>query len=554
MPEWPLVGEQVDLAREVESLRADLGYERDTNLLMLESLADLQLAAEDKGWISAEMQAERDFSTEGRKRIAINCELVAAANPLAKRAVQLRTGYIWGEGVSISCAQDEVEGGGDPQDVNAILQAFVDEPRNRNALFGQAAHEDIEHRCATAGEIFYCLPTNRLTGQVTVRKIEPDEITEIITNPEDRDEDWYYKRVYTRRALGPTDRWAQKTITVYYPALGYNPRGTDRLPKIGDAEVLWDQPVRAVILNRPTSRSQRGIGDLYSVLPWIRASKEIMEAWVLLFKALTRYAYQVKTRGDRTQDTARRMRAANDAAGPAGNAGGAGATYVGGNDTHLEAVSKTGATIDNDAAKPIVQLISAGVGIPITMLLGDPGVTGARAVAETLDAPTKIVMGARRGVHREALLDICDYVINWAIKVGKLKGSITYEGTREIGTLAGEQDRTVLIDFPPFESEDVKAAVEAIETAASLGVMPDALLLQLILTALKVPDADKIIEANTDDDGNWLDIDAQAQDRQARQGGGEQDREVPDAGDGADVPAGRAGEDPAVPNGRPGNS
>jgi hypothetical protein len=401
--------------------------------------------------------------------------------------------------------------------------------------------------------VFYCLPTNRLTGQVTVRKIEPDEITEIITNPEDRDEDWFYKRVYTRRGLSINDGWATKTITVYYPALGYNPRGTDRLPRIGDADVLWDQPVRAVILNRPTSRSQRGVGDLYSVLPWIRASKEIMEAWVMLFKALTRYAYQVKTRGDRTQQTAARMRAANEAVSPAGNQDRVGATYVGGNDTHLEAVSKTGAQIDNDAAKPIVQLISAGVGIPITMLLGDPGVTGARAVAETLDAPTKIVMGARRGVHREALIDICDYVVNWAIKVGALKGTITYEGSREIGTLAGNQDRTIQIDFPPFESEDVKAAVEAIETAAALDVMPKALLLRLVLSALKVPDADKVIDANTDDEGNWIPIDDQAQDRQARQGGGEQDREVPDGGDGEDVPTGGSGEDTAQPFGRSSN-
>lgn len=544
MPEW-VTPEQRDLVGEAERWREAFAYERDTNTLMLESLADLQLAAEDKGWINAEFQADHEFSPEGRKRIATNCELVKTANPLAKRAVQLRTGYVWGEGISISCdADDTAEGSTEkPQDVNAILQEFIDDPRNRDVLFGATAHEDLESVLATHGEIFYSLPTNRLTGKVIVRTIHSDEIVDIITNPEDRNEPWFYKRQYVRRGGDLGETWATKTITVYYPALGYNPRGTDRVKRIGDSEVRWDEPIRAVIVNKPTSRAMRGVGDLYTVLPWVRASKEILEAWVLLFKALTRYAYQVKTRGDRTQQAARRIREAQAAPGPAGNPDHAGATYVGGNDSHLEAISKSGAQVDADGARPVQVMVAAGMGVPITMLLGDPGTTGARAVAETLDAPTKIVMGQRQSVHKEALLDICDYVINWSIKVGRLKGSITYDGSREIATLRGDQPRTVQIDFPPFESDDVAKAVEAIATANDLDVIPKALLLRLVLSALKVPDLDEIMEANTDEDGNWIDVDAEAQDQQARRGGqtgiagaddGNNDQDPADSGAGAD--------------------
>ena len=54
----------------------------------------------------------------------------------------------------------------------------------------------------------------------------------------------------------------------------------------------------------------------------------------------------------------------------------------------------------NEAIK---RMVSAGLGIPITMLLTDPGVTGARATAETLDEPTQLEFGVRRGLWKAVM-------------------------------------------------------------------------------------------------------------------------------------------------------
>jgi hypothetical protein len=63
---------------------------------------------------------------------------------------------------------------------------------------------------------------------------------------------------------------------------------------------------------------------------------------------------------------------------------------------NLEAIPKSGATIDSESGKPLAAMVAAALGMSVTMLLADPGTTGARAVAETLDKPTILEMGMRR--------------------------------------------------------------------------------------------------------------------------------------------------------------
>ena len=82
----------------------------------------------------------------------------------------------------------------------------------------------------------------------------------------------------------------------------------------------------------------------------------------------------------------------------------------------LEAIPKTGATIDSGSGKPLAAMVGGGAGVPVTMLLADPGVTGARATAETLDKPTILEMGMRRAAVGQRLKRILSYVIDQAVK------------------------------------------------------------------------------------------------------------------------------------------
>jgi hypothetical protein len=156
-------------------------------------------------------------------------------------------------------------------------------------------------------------------------------------------------------------------------------------------------------------------------------------------------------------------------------------------------------------------MVASGLDVPVTMLLADPGVTGARATAETLDTPTELMAGQRRGVWSDFLDRILGYVIDQAVKApqGALKGTVGRdEWGREVITLAGDTPRTVDFDWPDLTEISVKHLVEAISAADEVvgGAGPAKLvLIKLVLQALGVRDVDEVVEQLTDEDGNWVD-------------------------------------------------
>lgn len=499
MPQWPTtaVSETDRLEIELAATNSELEFTR-------ESLADVELALEDRGWIALTMQAAQEFTREGRRRAAALCRILAIQNALIKRGIAVRTGYIWGDGVEIS-AKDA--------DVNRVIQSFLDD--NHASYSGSQAREESEKSLATDGDILRALPTSPLTGRVKVRTIDPDEIEEIITNPEDRDEPWFYLRQYTTVVLeegytGMTRR-RRETRKVMYPALGFRPR---LRPKVIDGiEVKWDTPVQHLAVNRIDGWSF-GIGDAYAAIFWARAYKEFLEDWSKLTKSLSRYAWRVTSanrgKASRAATEARRVAATN-----VPNESQAGATVVAAGST-LEAIPKTGATIDAESGRPLAGMAAAALGIPVTMLLSDPGQTGARAVAETLDEPMKHEMQLRRSLHEAADRQLFDYVIDQAIKAprGPLSGTVRLdEYGDEVIILAGPEgdgDRSIDFGWPSLEKVAVDVITKAITAADDSGKVPPVVIARLFLTALGVRNIDEALKEFLDEDGNWVDPDLSA--------------------------------------------
>ena len=100
------------------------------------------------------------------------------------------------------------------------------------------------------------------------------------------------------------------------------------------------------------------------------------------------------------------------------------------------------------------------------MLLADPGVTGARAVAETLDKPTILEMGMRRLLWQAACGEILEHVIDRprsrrrAARCAAACWSTTGAGKHT--TLAGGSSRTLEFTWPPLADLDPVKLVEAI--------------------------------------------------------------------------------------------
>ncbi|MFC5268452.1 hypothetical protein ACFPJ1_40640 [Kribbella qitaiheensis] len=471
-----------------------------------ESLADLELAFEDRGWERLSMDANRDLSAAGRRRIRDLCRVMNIANPLIKRGLGLRAAYVWGQGVTITVRDQSDDG----QDVNAVVQAFLDDPSNKKTFSGSQAREEMERSLGTDGEAAAALFTNPLTGRVQVRWVPVDEITEIISDPEDQVSHWYYRREYTAKTV-TAGRLIEQTLTSFYPALGYEPRGIDRPRFIDGYPVLWDSPIRMLAVNRP-SGSMRGIPDAFAAIAWARSYKEFLEQWSVLMKALARFAWQKKTRGDKVKQVAAKIASRAGTSVGSGNPDGVGATVVNTGDETLEAIPKTGATIDADSGRPLAAMAATALELPVTMLLGDPGVNGARAVAETLDQPTELGFWMRRNLWSEFQTDIINHVIDWAVRApqGELDGSVKREGNRVLVELPDNDDRTVDISWPEFSSMPIDTLVKAIVEADTTGLLPPLVTLRTLLGALKVDNADEILNEVTDEDGTFIDRRASA--------------------------------------------
>lgn len=490
---------------------------------LAEAFDRAELALEDAGWARMTGEAEAGFSPEGLRKASKVSRAMVVTNPLMRRGVALRTAYIWGAGVQVTARAAGKEGTG--QDVNAVVQAFLDDEGNRANLTGEQAHEEMEKALATDGNLFISLVTKPRSGRTQARTIPWEEVVDVLHNPEDRTDIWFFKRVWTTTALNDAGRTVTTNRTDWYPALGFRPPSRPR--SINGQEVHWDKPVLHVSVNR-LAGWKFGIGDVYTAIPWSRAYADFLRDWSQLIKALSAFAFRATASSSKLNKTAAALRAhatGNGISPPLGAPSSAGATFVGDPGSTLEAVPKSGATIDSESGRPLAAMVATAFDVPVTMLLGDPGVTGARATAQTLDPPMRLAMTARRNRWSEVHRRVLGHVILEAVRApaGPLRGTIIRDEDdgREILTLAQDTDATVETAWPPLEDETTAAKLAAVKIAADLSVLPPLHVARLALEALGEEDVDAILDEMTDDDGNFVDptigaaVDAIGRDRAA---------------------------------------
>lgn len=494
------------MSREVATLRAEVAAERNTNELLAESIADLERALADPGWIRFVHQTELEFAPDALVQLRAICRLYAIKNPLVKRGLKLRSAYVWGQGMEVTArANARSKDNPQEQDVHAVISGFLEDPANKRTVTGAGARDELEWSgLGCEGDVFIACFTKPATGRVQVRTLAPDEIIDVICNPDDSSEPWYYHRRWSSDKFDT--RSGSRIMSIeerMYPCLDYRPRS--KPSQLAGVKVMWDAPVLHVAANKPRGW-KRGIPDAYAAIDWARAYKEFLEDWGRLMRSLSRFAWKATTPGSKATAIKTKLAAPATRSEVTGEPLAAGAVAMMPADVALEAISKSGATIDAESGRPLAMMVAAALGVPVTMLLADPGQTGARATAETLDQPTELEMTQRRELWGEAYQRLFAYIILESVRApsGALKGTITRdEYDREVVALAGDTDTTVDIDWPELDDTDVGVLTKAIVEAAGVGVMPPEVVLRLLLTAFGVRNVDQLVESMLDDDGSF---------------------------------------------------
>src|SRR5512139_580191 len=151
-------------------LRERLDQELSNIEILQESYADLVAQLNEPGWLALSSQFEREFDAEGLKRIRAACRLYAVKNPLIKRAINLRTAYVWAQGCEITARANGKQDG--EQDVQAVIAKFLSDVGNQRAFTGPAARERLERCLGTDGEFFAACFSKPTTGEMQVRVVE----------------------------------------------------------------------------------------------------------------------------------------------------------------------------------------------------------------------------------------------------------------------------------------------------------------------------------------------------------------------------------------------
>ena len=161
---------------DIENLLRDAAINESNYELFTERIDALELALEDQDWQKLGETGNKEFSRAGIQRINELARLYWLKNPLIRRAVLTQSQYVFAQGVEINSENE---------DVNEVIQAFVDDPKNKAELTDHQNRSVKEIELQLFANIFFVFFTNNLTGKVRVRTIPEYEIQEIITDPDD---------------------------------------------------------------------------------------------------------------------------------------------------------------------------------------------------------------------------------------------------------------------------------------------------------------------------------------------------------------------------------
>lgn len=444
---------------------------------LTESMVALERQMVDDGWRRLTTQLDREFTRDGLDDLMRMSRAMYLSHPLIQRAVNVRAYYTWAQGVHVDAEDEQVQ--------ELVVEPMMEDHGNKKEIFGHQARILTDVDQSVDGNVAFALWTTA-KGDVRVRTIPVEEIREVISDPDDRCEIWFYRRswVEDRFDLG-TGRQAPKPREVLYPDWRYALTATDKPGTIGGVEVQWDAPV----IHQKTGGLKNmsfGIPETYAALDWARAYQKFLEDWHTIVASLARFAWQKTTKGRKIQSVKERLQSTvtPENAAESNRAPGAGSVHISQAGEDLTPISKSGATTSANDARPSRLMIAAAMDLPDTILSGDAD-QGNLATAKTLDRPTELAIRSRQSMWADLYRDIFSY----AIEVRRLNGQLT-----------GVKDTGVTVSFPEVIQHDTENMVNAIVAAATLngsidaGTIPGEQLSRMLLQTLGVEDIDAVLE------------------------------------------------------------
>jgi hypothetical protein len=439
--------------------------------------ADIELALDDRGWLNSKAYLSAETDPMTRQLTVGKSRLYWQKDPLAKQAVRLHTDYALGTGITFQSSVPEVQ---------TAINTFMKDRRNR-AIMSSRGQRKSSKKLLVDGEIFFAIFTDK-AGKKVIRRIDPLQITHIVTDPDDDEHILGYRRQLPVRNPSDSQAVTGQTKALYYADW----TADDEDKALGEQQkcfmnenISFEDDV--VIYHLPYDDiGKRGNGLLSAANDWSKEHRRFMEARVAITQALSKYAYKLTTKGGQKAVDALKTKLQSTYV----NSGSQqveknpppapGGTWAQNQAADLEAVPR--ATGAGDAATDGNQLklmVAAATGIMIHYF-GDPS-TGNLATATAMELPMLKMFKSYQKLWCDAYIDI------FTIVMDKNSGD---------GIDEALEDLDLEVELPPILDVDLQKLASAITACAS--IWPELAenddILASVLAALEVPDIDEAMK------------------------------------------------------------
>ncbi|NLX48397.1 MAG: hypothetical protein GXY82_00690 [Methanospirillum sp.] len=509
---------------------------------------------------------EDEYSVDQIREAARNCYEAYHANALIRRAVNVKSHFVWGRGVTIT--SDQVE-------VNAVLTDWLE--RNQGEL-GHLGRVEKEIQVQIGGNLFLLCQVDEL-GAVEVVTVPISEIAGYLRDPKNPRKVWYWKRTFTEYTVQKDGTSTGKSQTYWYPALGHNP---EKQPKtIGGTPVVWTDR----LYHAPLPRAGKGVYGLPAIvagIPWGKAYTQHLSNVASINAALATFAWKA------TGANPAAARAVADIVDrqkrtpiPAGS------TLASTPGVTMEPIRTAGVATSADEARRFALMVCSDTDVPEHILLGDPS-TGNLATTKTMERPLELAVLDRQAWWVDTLTLLGSFAVEARVLAqgfAPLTGKVEFDdwGRRQVlvsvrrvvkdhetdrevtearaakaapGTKATKKEAAdanlgpvreevaeVTVEFPAILEHDPVSEVAAIISAATAGtgslagIMDRATFQRLLLRALNIPNVDDAIAEMDDEDiarqverhENPPELELARQAQAAKLGGEEPDEDDEDA-------------------------
>lgn len=262
------------MAEDIEIIDS-IGKQTFEDLLMeATTTVEKELAIEDKGWINLTLTGT-EISSNKRTDNVKSSRVYYNFDPLISQAIRLWTDYTFGPGMSWSVEEEN-------EQTKQVLESFWYSQGNQ-PVFGSRGQRKCSDKLLVDGEIFFAI---FLGKESTIRTIDPLEITEIITDPDDIETPMFYKRDWTDRQ--------NKQHTDYYRS-HFNIKNKSAEDSAGHGHSkTQDALIYHLAIN---TIGQRGNPLGLSGFDWLKQYRRFLAARVAMMLARTRWAWKQKVKG-----------------------------------------------------------------------------------------------------------------------------------------------------------------------------------------------------------------------------------------------------------------